>query len=137
MNKLLGSLFGPFLFAALAEVGGYILSQKSAPSGLTINKGTRLDATVFTLKPKYSQRWTTDEFDISVRTNSGGFREDKDFRLNDIDVAFCGDSFTFGLGVDVDQRYTNIFAKHFPAQRVANLAYICGYEPEHYEYYFN
>jgi hypothetical protein len=137
MNKLFGILFAFLFFAALAEGGGYALSQYSSASVLTVFNGIRLDDSVFTLKRHYTQRWRTGEFDITVSTNSGGFRENKDFSLNEIDVAFFGDSFTFGYGVNSDERYTNIFAKYFPDQRVASLAYVCGFQPEHYEFYLN
>jgi hypothetical protein len=59
-------------------------------------KEFRLDDSVFTLKRKFSARWITTEFDVLVTINSGGFREDKDFELEQLDVAFFGDSFTFG-----------------------------------------
>lgn len=54
-------------------------------------------------------------------------------------IAFFGDSFTFGHGVEVQDRYTNIFAEKFRTghiQKVANFSYKNGFQPEHYEYFF-
>src|SRR5262249_40992832 len=104
---------------------------------LAVFDGIRIDDGVYTLKRNYTEQWRTDEFDVVVATNSDGFREDQDFSLKDLDVAFFGDSFTFGWGVNSDQRYTNIFAKYFPDRIVASLAYVSGFQPEHYEFYLN
>jgi hypothetical protein len=137
MGKLLGILFAFLFCAALAEGGGYALSQYDGVFEDAVFDGIRLDDSVLTLKRHYTQRWRSPEFDVTLSTNSSGFRENKDFTVNKIDVAFFGDSFTWGHGVNADERYSDIFAKHFPDQRVASLAYACGFQPEHYEFYLN
>ena len=83
--------------------------------------------------------WISPNFNIEVRTNNLGLREDFEIELKDIEVAFFGDSFTFGHGVNVEDRYTNIFAANFqaiPKNKIASLSYLNGFQPEHYEYYF-
>jgi hypothetical protein len=63
------------------------------------------------LAPKDSQlrQWTnTGDFDVSVVTNSQGFRDAKDLReATENDLVVIGDSFSFGHGVEVDQRYSD------------------------------
>lgn len=81
--------------------------------------------------------WVREEFNVTVRTNSIGLREDFEIELKDVKVAFFGDSFTFGHGVNVENRYTNIFANytsHFDAKEVVSMSYKNGFQPEHYEY---
>lgn len=63
------------------------------------------------LAPKNSQmrQWTnTGDFDVSVTTNQQGFRDAKDLRdANENDLFVIGDSFSFGHGVEVAERYSN------------------------------
>jgi hypothetical protein len=77
------------------------------------------------------------EFDVMVRTNSIGLREDFEVNLSEIKVAFFGDSFTFGHGVNVEERYTNVYAKNTTSlgeKEVVSMSYKNGFQPEHYEY---
>lgn len=55
--------------------------------------------------------------------------------MKDVEVAFMGDSFTFGHGVHVQDRYTNVYASHFPGRKVVSLSYPNGFQPEHYEFF--
>ena len=135
MYKLLGYCFAFLWFAFLAEGGGYVLlRQIDSSSGFSPFEGIRLDDSVLTLKRKYSARWINDEFDVLVTINSGGFREDKDFELEQLDAAFFGDSFAFVQGVNANERYSSVFAQYFPDRKIASLAYASGFEPEHYEF---
>ena len=79
------------------------------------------------------------EFSVSVKTNSLGLREDFEIPYSKVKVAFFGDSFTFGHGVNVDERYTNVFAKHFYKKyrnKTVSFSYKNGWQPEHYEFFF-
>jgi len=94
---------------------------------------------VYPMQENFNYRWKREEFDVSVRTNSLGLREDFDVNYEDIDVLFFGDSFTFGHGVNVEERYTNIFARlneNYEPERVVNFSYKNGFQPEHYEFVF-
>ena len=91
---------------------------------------------VLGVKSGYSQEWKASEFDVEVATNASGFREPFDFELGDVDVAFVGDSFTFGHGVDVGQRYSDVFGSFFPGERVAALSFKNGFAPPHYLFFF-
>jgi len=92
---------------------------------------------VLPLQENASYKWKREEFDVDVRTNSIGLREDYEINFNQIKVAFFGDSFTFGHGVNVEDRYTNIFAKlskKFNQSEVVSMSYKNGFQPEHYEF---
>lgn len=85
------------------------------------------------------QRWVTSDFDVQIATNASGYRENFEFRPSDLAVAFMGDSFAFGHGVEVDDRFSNVFAARsqasFGVHKVASLSYKNGFQPEHYEYF--
>lgn len=126
---------------ALCEtVSFFALRILQPPSALAIYEDRLVSrGRVAAVKALLDQRWRTAEFDVAMRTNSNGYREDFDFRLADVETAFMGDSFTFGHGVEVSERYTNLFAgrmkgKADPA-RVVSLAGNNGFQPEHYEYF--
>jgi len=92
---------------------------------------------VFPIQQNASFDWVRDEFNVTVRTNSIGLRENFEIELKDVKVAFFGDSFTFGHGVNVENRFTNVFANnssHFDAKEVVSMSYKNGFQPEHYEY---
>jgi hypothetical protein len=91
------------------------------------------------VRPNLNLRWRTDEFDVSVRTNSQGYREDFEFDLANVEIAFMGDSFALGHGVEAEQRYTALFAgmmkDRVDRRRVVSLSRNNGFQPEHYEYF--
>jgi hypothetical protein len=97
------------------------------------------DGRVTPLRRNLDWRWRTAEFDVTIRTNSEGFREDFQFDLADVAFAFMGDSFTFGQGVEASERYTNLFAARLKGRvdpkRVVSLGRNDGFQPEHYEYF--
>jgi len=90
---------------------------------------------VVPVKENYESRWASREFNVSVRINAKGQRENNIYENKDVDVAFFGDSFTFGHGVEVEERYSNVFADSLQNYKVANYAYLSGFQPEHYEYF--
>lgn len=126
---------------ALFEIVAFFaLKTLQPPSSLSIFEPNLVSGgRVTAVKPNLDQRWRTAEFDVAMRTNSSGYREDFDFRLSDVEVAFMGDSFTFGHGVDVRDRYTNLFAARMKdgidPKHVVSLSGSNGFQPEHYEYF--
>lgn len=91
---------------------------------------------VLTPRAGVRQVWDSSPgFKVDVRTNARGFREDVDFADADVDVAFMGDSFAFGWGVNVEDRFSNVIAASRPDDRVISLSYNNGFQPEHYEYF--
>lgn len=85
----------------------------------------------FDVKPRHVQRFRRDEFDTSVRTNNVGLREDIDF-TGRADIGFVGDSFTFGHGVNVGERYSDLVRQRIPGMAVWSYADANGYAPPHY-----
>ena len=93
---------------------------------------------VLPVQENLTYRWTTNEFDVLVNTNSKGLRENFEVEYSSIKIAFFGDSFTFGHGVNVEDRYTNVFSrisKKYKYNEVVSLSYKNGFQPEHYEFF--
>jgi len=89
----------------------------------------------FGVKSDYWQTFRSDEFDTRIRTNDGGFREDAEAPDTRPDIAFAGDSFTFGHGVDAGERYSDRLRTSFPGLSILSLAYPNGSAPPHYYLY--
>ncbi len=116
---------------------GILVSRRIAMS-LPIYNGILSDhKNILQIKPHYQGLWKSSQFAVAVRTNSRGYREDFDFNDQDIDIAFMGDSFTFGHGVDVENRYNNVAARRYPDLTAVSLSYNNGFQPEHYEYFLD
>jgi hypothetical protein len=86
----------------------------------------------YRVRPNYQQRLLSHEFSIEVRTNNIGLREREDYHGEPVDIAFIGDSFTFGWGVELGQRYSDIVAAAFPQKLVLSYAYPNGHAPINY-----
>lgn len=69
----------------------------------------------FRLKPNFCGKQVATEFQVSVRTNSSGFRNNQEFRREKPPGTFrilgLGDSFTFGWGVEENQTYLSVLAR--------------------------
>jgi hypothetical protein len=128
-------LVGVLILGVLEVASAIILGGRSEASLSIFDDILQNDKDVFEITPFYDEKWTRSEFDVSIRTNSRGFREDFEFEDSSVDIAFMGDSFTFGFGVDVKDRYTNVVARQHPNETVVSLSYNNGLQPEHYEYF--
>jgi hypothetical protein len=86
------------------------------------------------VKPRFTQHWTAPEFAVDIHTNSLGLREDFELPAGRrIDVAFLGDSFTFGHGVEARHRYSDrVRALLGQDQLVVSLSYANGWTTPHY-----
>lgn len=58
--------------------------------------------------PNQQGRHETEEFSVTLRSNSRGFR---DTEWTDLDAAMLGDSYVWGTGVEEAQRFSNLFAQ--------------------------
>ena len=93
---------------------------------------------VIPVKTNIQQQWVSKEFNIRIITNSDGYRENFNFDLDSIKIAFFGDSFTFGHGVNVENRFSNIYASlqtKYSNQEIVSMSYVNGFQPEHYEFF--
>ena len=86
----------------------------------------------FSIKPNFDQDFVNHEFQVSVHTNNVGFRENSDYHGEPVDIAFIGDSFTFGWGVEADERYSDVVASAYPDQRTLIYTYPNGHAPINY-----
>lgn len=149
--KLLSALMFLVLTFALLEIGARLLAallagllspvqsefifQRSTENGSVVPDPHR----VIPVLPNARLRWKSRDFDVEVVTNSSGLREPFEVRDDNVAIAFFGDSFTFGHGVDVSSRYTSIVAEalRLPRQQqVVSYSLINGFQPEHYAYFF-
>jgi hypothetical protein len=125
----------------LCELVAYFALQMLQPSSaLAIFQDPLVsEGNVLAVKPNLNQRWRTGDFDVAIRTNSRGYREDFNFDLADVEIAFIGDSFAFGHGVEAEERYSARFTDRMKAgidrKRIVSLSRNNGFQPEHYEYF--
>ena len=62
-------------------------------------------------EPHSSGIQETPEFTISLRSNREGFRENEPVYLGKTGIAFLGDSYTWGTGVEEEERFSNLLAR--------------------------
>lgn len=140
-RRAAGTLAVAVITIALCEAVSFIALQRLQPaSALDIFQDELVSGgNVQAVRPNLNQRWRAPDFDVSIRTNAGGYREDFDFSLADVEIAFMGDSFTFGHGVEVEERYSARFASRMRAgidrRHIVSLSRNNGFQPEHYEYF--
>lgn len=86
----------------------------------------------FRMKRNFSQTWEHPEFKVGVHTNNIGVREDSDWNGQKIDIGVYGDSFAFGQGVEVGERFSDRLREHFPGKTVMSFGYRDGWAPPYY-----
>lgn len=68
----------------------------------------------YKMLPGYECEFRTSEFDILIKINSNGFRDyeyHKDKGSTTFRILVLGDSFTFGIGVDMEETYPKLLEK--------------------------
>ena len=122
-----------------------VCPQKTLPQ-LKINYPAMFsesDYLPYRLRPGYTGRLRTPEFDTTIRINSLGFR-DKEFartKKGQYRILFLGDSFTFGWGVEAEESYPKLTEKilqnaHPPRPvETINAGFACCYSPDTYYLY--
>ena len=91
------------------------------------------DGNVFyRVKPGYRQVLQRYEFKVDIQINNIGLREERDYLGEAVDIAFVGDSFTFGWGVEQGERYSDVVARTFPGLNVLSYSYPNGHAPVNY-----
>lgn len=124
-------------FVVLEVAATIVMANRLAKTAAMYEGILKGSGNVLDLKKNHAASWDTEEFKVAIRTNRRGFREDFDFEDKDIDVAFLGDSFVFGHGVEAADRFTSVVARKHPELVVAALSYSNGFQPEHYEYFLD
>lgn len=114
-----------------------ILNGKFANS-LTIFNSVAPDAesAVLGVKTNFACVWTEPEFAVKVETDRFGFRKPSLEDPGSASIAVFGDSFTFGQGVQGEERYSSRLQELFPSEKVLNLSYPNGVCPLHFEVFF-
>src|SRR6266516_3569691 len=90
----------------------YIAPQKlyRFPRGMFINN----QSLQYSLSPNFSGTAKTWEYKTTIRTNSLGLREDKEYGQKQPDtyrILAIGDSFTMGVGVDLADTYEKVLER--------------------------
>jgi len=114
-----------------------ILNGKFANS-LTIfdSLAPEAGADVLGVKTDFACVWTEPEFTVKVETDRFGFRKPSLEDPRAATVAVFGDSFTFGQGVQGEERYSSRLQELLPNEKVLNLSYPNGVCPLHFEVFF-
>lgn len=117
----------------LAEVGAAIyLGHKDRYALRVFVEGQAGTVEGIEVRKGFQQVWKYPEFEVTVRTNNIGLREDFDYHGEAIDVGFYGDSFGFGHGVEAGERYSDLLRQRLPGKYVVSYSYVNGWAPPHY-----
>jgi hypothetical protein len=123
------------------EIGSYLILKYSVEyHDFNVDRSRRYlhiftnnsDILPYGIKRNYDQEFITREIQTSVHINNVGLREDTDYFDEQIDIAFVGDSFTFGQGVNSGERYSDVLKTYFPDKTILSLSYRNGYATPHY-----
>ena len=103
------------LFVALLELGARLVSDAPHGSSLPFDQlGMCLPdpARVWRYKARHRAKIASDEFETTVETNSWGLR-DREIQIDDdaIRVLVIGNSFSFGWGVEADERFSEVLER--------------------------
>jgi hypothetical protein len=90
---------------------------------------------IYAFKPNYNERHKTIDFDVTVETDERGFRLPAPNKIDDIDVLVMGDSFTFGWGLEGEERYGYLFGQQSGLKTLV-ASYNNGITTPHYYKYF-
>lgn len=106
-----------FVGVVVALLVGEMLVRYVAPQGVyRFPKGLFVADPVLEhrLTPRFSGVASTSEYKTAIRTNSMGFREDKEYGTKPKDtyrILAIGDSFTMGVAVELDQSFVKLLEK--------------------------
>ncbi|MCK5451183.1 MAG: SGNH/GDSL hydrolase family protein [Candidatus Omnitrophica bacterium] len=149
MRKIIGNILSLMISLTICFFVIEIALRIFAPqiTVCKINYDWRKDDDVLPYVPKleYKGRMVLkDQFDVVLTTNSDGFRGNKDFAKEKIQetkrIAFIGDSFTFGWGVEDEEAFAAILGNKLKTKSKdveALNAAVYGYDIVQYSEMFN
>lgn len=111
-----------FVFTVL--LAEFVLRQVYAKKDEEIRQGMKLLSSPLYASiaaPGSEGKHRTPEFSVMLRANRLGFRDHDLDPDESVDIAFLGDSYVWGTGVEEDERFTNLLQAAFPALRIANF----------------
>ena len=136
MSALKNKIFLFIISLLFVEIGSYFLLYFFTNYDLNAKPleifNDESDILSFEVKKNFSQRFVHREFNVLVKTNNIGLRENQPYHGEKIDIAFAGDSFVFGHGVNVNERFSDLIRPHFPKKRILALTYLNGWTTPHY-----
>lgn len=113
----------------VAELVARAVAPQWAPATAERVQFWRYDATLgWAHTPGQSGRFRHPDFDVDVRINAAGLRDD-DYplaRTSRHRMLVLGDSFAWGFGVELDERFSEIIERNNPDWEVINAA-VSGY----------
>lgn len=105
------------------EYGVRTLIPAYDPSGHIVFTSTSEGAVVSKKKGQLRQIKNTGDYDVTVDINDLGLRESKPLdSTKPGDLFVVGDSFSFGWGVEANERYSNVLDRMLPNRRVFNVS---------------
>jgi len=112
-------------FVALAVLSAeLVLRQVYAKKDAEIRQGMKVLSSPLYASigaPGSEGEHRTEEFSVRLRANRLGFRDHDLDPDESVDIAFLGDSYVWGTGVEEDERFTNLLQDAFPDRRIANF----------------
>jgi lysophospholipase L1-like esterase len=109
---LISAVFGVVIALAVVEFGLGVLKPSINPSGQMDEGFILYDARLgWKLAPGWQGGHSHHDFEVNYRVNPLGFRGDELDFVRPGSVMFLGDSFTFGLGVNDDEIFTELLSQ--------------------------
>lgn len=108
IENLLLLIMAVFVFCLLAEGVTRLVSPNSVKLRLMHQPDERLG---YRMVPHYEMRYETSDFDTLIKINSEGLRDyehPKDKDSTTFRILVLGDSFTFGVGVNIEESYPKL-----------------------------
>jgi lysophospholipase L1-like esterase len=131
-------LFSIFICLFMAEVFLRLFAPQIVELRINYEWQTEDKVLPYVPKPSYTGRMVLkDQFDVGMNINSAGFRGKEDISLKkdlrEKRIAFIGDSFTFGWGVEDEEVYPYLVGKGidkaYPEEKITILnAAVYGYD---------
>ncbi len=121
-----------FFMLVLEAISYFLLEQRDRYELRIFEHSEKGGVSGIGVKENFSQEWRTSEFCVTVRTNNVGLRENQDWHGGKIDIGFYGDSFTFGHGVEQEERYSDLLRASLPDRNIVSFSYLNGWTTPHY-----
>jgi lysophospholipase L1-like esterase len=124
------ALFGLLLLAVVAEIGARVVLRQWGPTvGGERTTYARYDELLgWAQRPGFQERFTRREFSVEVRINTQGLR-DREYPLERTGkkrVVVLGDSFGWGYGVELAERFDELLERDHPDWEIINAS-VSGY----------
>lgn len=120
------------------EIYFRFIKPQPAPIGiLSVFKAIYPDSPtqIWELRPNHKEIHQREDFKVTIETNALGFRLPTPDSIDNIDMLVMGDSFTFGYGIEGNERYGYLLGKKAGLKTLVT-GYNNGITTPHYYKYF-